>query len=91
MLCAFSNTAGLIGGFAFVIMAMILGGSIATFVDVTSILIVMDGSTLVVLMKFTMGHFFGEGKIAGKAFSLMLTNLKNYLNEDNRVLDVDSE
>ncbi|ENK3109924.1 flagellar motor protein PomA, partial [Vibrio alginolyticus] len=46
---------GLIGGFAFVIMAMVLGGSIGMFVDVTSILIVVGGSIFVVLMKFTMG------------------------------------
>ena len=59
---------GLIGGFAFVIMAMILGGSLSMFIDVTSILIVVGGSTFVVLMKFTMGQFFGAAKIAGKAF-----------------------
>jgi chemotaxis protein MotA len=59
---------GLIGAFAFVIMAMILGGSIGMFVDVTSILIVVGGSTCVVLMKFTMGQFFSAFKIAGKAF-----------------------
>ena len=59
---------GLIGGFAFVIMAMVLGGSIGMFVDVTSILIVVGGSIFVVLMKFTMGQFFGATKIAGKAF-----------------------
>jgi len=59
---------GLIGGLAFVIMAMILGGSIMMFADVTSILIVVGGSTFVVLMKFTIGQFFGAAKIAGKAF-----------------------
>ncbi|PFG46138.1 chemotaxis protein MotA [Vibrio sp. ES.051] len=59
---------GLIGGLAFVIMAMVLGGSIGMFADVTSILIVVGGSTFVVLMKFTMGQFFGATKIAGKAF-----------------------
>lgn len=55
---------GLIGGFAFVIMAMVLGGSIGMFVDVTSILIVVGGSAFVVLMKFTLGQFFGAAKIA---------------------------
>ncbi|EGQ7941183.1 flagellar motor protein PomA, partial [Vibrio vulnificus] len=55
---------GLIGGLAFVVMAMILGGSIMMFVDVTSILIVVGGSIFVVLMKFTMGQFFGAAKIA---------------------------
>lgn len=59
---------GLIGGLAFVIMAMVLGGSLVMFVDVVSILIVVGGSTFVVLMKFTFGQFFGAGKIAGKAF-----------------------
>ncbi|MBE3668893.1 flagellar motor protein PomA [Vibrio navarrensis] len=59
---------GLIGGLAFVVMAMILGGSIMMFVDVTSILIVVGGSIFVVLMKFTMGQFFGAAKVAGKAF-----------------------
>jgi len=59
---------GLIGGLAFVLMAMVLGGSLVMFVDVISILIVVGGSTFVVLMKFTFGQFFGAGKIAGKAF-----------------------
>ncbi|EGU48213.1 flagellar motor protein PomA [Vibrio ichthyoenteri ATCC 700023] len=59
---------GLIGGFAFVIMAMLLGGSLGMFVDTTSILIVIGGSSFVVLMKFTAGQFFGAAKIAGKAF-----------------------
>lgn len=59
---------GLIGGLAFVIMAMILGGSLGMFFDVTSILIVVGGSTCVVLMKFTLGQFFSAFKIAGKAF-----------------------
>ena len=58
---------GLIGGFAFVIMAMVLGGSIGMFVDVTSILIVVGGSAFVVLMKFTMGQFFGATKIDRKS------------------------
>ncbi|GEM75613.1 flagellar motor protein PomA [Vibrio sagamiensis] len=59
---------GLIGGFAFIIMAMVLGGDINIFVDVTSILIVVGGSTFVVLMKFTVGQFLRATKIAGKAF-----------------------
>lgn len=65
---------GLIGGLAFVIMAMILGGSIMMFVDVTSVLIVVGGSVFVVMMKFTMGQFFGAAKIAGKAFMFKADN-----------------
>ena len=59
---------GLLGGMGFVLMAMVLGGSLMMFVDVTSVLIVVGGSLFVVMMKFTMGQFFGAGKIAGKAF-----------------------
>lgn len=59
---------GLVGGLAFVVMAMVLGGSLMMFVDVTSILIVIGGSMCVVLMKFTMGQFFGAARVAGKAF-----------------------
>lgn len=58
---------GLIGGLAFVVMAMILGGSIMMFVDVTSILIVVGGSIFVVLMKFTMGQFFWRGEDCGQS------------------------
>ncbi|GAB2666153.1 flagellar motor protein PomA [Vibrio panuliri] len=60
---------GLIGSFAFVIMAMILGGSLMMFVDTTSILIVIGGSAFIVLMKFTFAQFFGAAKVAGKAFA----------------------
>lgn len=59
---------GLIGGFAFVIMAMVLGGSLMMFYDTTSVLIVIGGSIFVVMMKFTMGQFFGAAKVAAKAF-----------------------
>jgi chemotaxis protein MotA len=59
---------GLIGGFAFVVMAMLLGGSIGMFIDTVSILIVLGGSSCVVLMKFPVGQFFASFKIAGKAF-----------------------
>ncbi|MDY6829660.1 MAG: flagellar motor protein PomA [Pseudomonadota bacterium] len=59
---------GLIGAFAIVLMAMALGGSIAIFVNVPSLLIVLVGSIFVVLMKFTLGQFLGAAKIATKAF-----------------------
>ena len=59
---------GLIGAFAFVIMAMLLGGTLDMFFDVTSVLIVFGGTTFVVMMKYNMGQFFGAVKIAMKAF-----------------------
>ncbi|GAK86987.1 flagellar motor rotation protein MotA [Vibrio ponticus] len=67
---------GLIGGFAFVIMAMVLGGSIGMYVDTTSILIVVGGSTFVVLMKFTVGQFLGAAKLRVRRLRLKPTSLK---------------
>lgn len=59
---------GMVGAIGFIVMAMILGGELGMFVDVPSILIVFGGSTFVVLSNFTMGQFFGIGKVMGKAF-----------------------
>ena len=59
---------GLVGSFAFIIMAMVLAGGLAIFMDTTSVLIVVGGSVFVVLMQFTVGQFFGASKIAVKAF-----------------------
>ncbi len=63
---------GLIGGMAFVIMAMVLGGSIMMFVDVVSVLIVVGGSVFVVLMKFEMGQFLVRPKSLVKPLCLKL-------------------
>ncbi|WP_158967461.1 flagellar motor protein PomA [Paraglaciecola sp. L3A3] len=59
---------GILGAIGFVIMAMIQGGDIGMFINVPSILIVFCGSLFVVLSQFTLGQFFGAGKVAGKAF-----------------------
>jgi chemotaxis protein MotA len=59
---------GMLGSIGFVVMAMIQGGDIAMFINVPSILIVFCGSLFVVLTQYTLGQFFGAGKIAGKAF-----------------------
>ncbi|MGL4826764.1 MAG: flagellar motor protein PomA [Vibrionaceae bacterium] len=63
---------GLIGGMTFILMAMLLGGTLAMFVDLPSVLIVFGGTLFVVLMKFTVGQFFGAFKVAGKAFMFKL-------------------
>lgn len=59
---------GMLGGIGFIVMAMILGGDLTMFVDVPSVLIVFCGSLFVVMSQFTLGQFFGAGKVAGKAF-----------------------
>ena len=59
---------GMIGAIGFVVMAMVLGGDISMFLNVPSILIVFGGTLFVVLSQFTLGQFFGAGKVAAKAF-----------------------
>lgn len=59
---------GILGAFGFVIMAMLMGGTMDMFIDVTSILIVFGGTTFVVMMKYNLGQFFGAVKVAMKAF-----------------------
>lgn len=59
---------GLIGSFGLVVAAMVMGGDIAVFVNVPSLLIVIVGTLFVVMMKYTLGTFLGVGKVIGKAF-----------------------
>jgi chemotaxis protein MotA len=59
---------GLVGSFGIIISAIILGGSAGMFINPPSMLIVIGGTMLVVLMKYTLGQFMGSFKAAGKAF-----------------------
>ena len=59
---------GLVGSFGIIIAAIILGGSAGVFVNPPSMLIVVGGTVLVVLMKYTLAQFIGAGKSAAKAF-----------------------
>ncbi|PSU22143.1 flagellar motor protein PomA [Photobacterium kishitanii] len=59
---------GLFGVFAFILMAMLVGGDLVMFADASSVFIVIGGSLFVVLMKYNIHQFFGAAKIAAKAF-----------------------
>ncbi|HED17578.1 MAG TPA: flagellar motor protein PomA [Gammaproteobacteria bacterium] len=59
---------GLLGALGVIVAAIFTGGSVLTFVNVPSFLIVIGGSLLVVLMKFPMAHTMSAFKIAMKAF-----------------------
>ena len=59
---------GMLGAIGFVVMAMVMGGDIGMFINVPSVLIVFGGTLFVVLSQYSMGQFFGAGKVAGKAF-----------------------
>lgn len=66
---------GFIGAFGIVLAAIILGASSEIFLNIPSLLIVIGGTVMVVMMKFTMGQFFGAIKVAFKAFFNKSTNL----------------
>jgi chemotaxis protein MotA len=63
---------GLLGGIGVVIAAIASGGSPIIFVNVPSILIVLGGTTLVVMMKFSISQFLGAFKVAARAFTFKL-------------------
>ena len=76
-----ASLVGLVGAFGIVIFAMILGGDIAMFVNVPSLLIVIVGSLFAVMMKFELGQFLGAAKVAGKAFSFKLIKPEDLIGE----------
>ncbi len=59
---------GLIGAFGVVISSIVLGGSAGTFVNTPSLLVVLGGTFLVTMMKFSLGSFLRATTIAVKAF-----------------------
>lgn len=59
---------GLIGALGIVLASIMLGGSAGTFVNTPSLLVVLGGTVLVTMMKFSLGKFLGAASIAVKAF-----------------------
>jgi chemotaxis protein MotA len=65
---------GMVGAIGIVLAAILTGGSAIVFINVPSILIVLGGTVMVVMIKFSMGQFFGAFKVALRAFSNKTTN-----------------
>lgn len=72
---------GIIGSFAVVIAAMLMGGTADMFINIPSLMIVLVGSCFVVLMKFSLGQFLGAMKIAAKAFSFKMVAPETLIEE----------
>jgi chemotaxis protein MotA len=58
----------MVSAMGIIVSAIVLGGSAGVFVNPPSILIVVGGTLMVVLIKFTLAQFIGAFKSAGKAF-----------------------
>ncbi len=78
---------GLVGAFGIVTMAMLLSGSLDTYFDVTSVLIVLVGSLFVVLMKFNLHQFLGAVGVAVKAFSFKQVKAEELIEEVVQLAD----
>jgi chemotaxis protein MotA len=60
---------GLVGAAIVVLVAIFAGGSSASFLDVPALVLVVGGTLLVTLMKFSLRQFLTANKVAFKAFS----------------------
>ncbi|EEG74058.1 motility protein A [[Clostridium] hylemonae] len=63
---------GVVGGFAFIVNAIMQGGKIGSFIDVASIMIVVGGTLCAVIASFP----FNMLKNVGKHFTKLLSNKK---------------
>ena len=78
---------GLAGAFGIVLMAMLLGGGVIVFINIPSMLVVVGGTFMVVMMKFTLGQFFGAIKIAIKAFFTKSVDLNSLIEKSVALAD----
>lgn len=60
---------GLVGTLVVLATAITLGGSVGAFVDTASLVLVIGGTLLVTLMKFSFPQFLSAAKVAFKAFT----------------------
>lgn len=78
---------GLIGSFGIVMAAMILGGGLSVFFNIPSLLVVVGGSTFIVLMKFNVSQFLGAIKVAMKAFFFKSQSLDDLIEKSVKLAD----
>lgn len=72
---------GLVGAFGIVLTSIMLGGSAGTFVNTPSLLVVLGGTVMVTMMKFSLGKFAGATSIAVKAFLYKPSNPEDLIEE----------
>lgn len=59
---------GLFGGLAVIASAIFLGGSVSTFVNVPSMVVVIGGTFMVTLCQISLSQFLGSFKVTLRAF-----------------------
>ncbi|MEW5702990.1 MAG: MotA/TolQ/ExbB proton channel family protein [Pseudomonadota bacterium] len=79
-----ATVGGIVGAFALIAIAMVLGGSPLAFVDVPSICIVLGGTFAVTMACFSLPEMLGAGKVIMKA---MFKPGQNPTDAANRILE----
>jgi chemotaxis protein MotA len=77
----FATLIGLVGAILLIASAVIIGVSPAVFINPASLLIVVGGTMLVVLAKFSFAQFFGAFKAAARAFKFKLPETQASIEE----------
>lgn len=77
----FATLIGLVGAILLIASAIILGVSPEVFINGASLLIVVGGSLLVVLAKFSFGQFLDAFKVAARAFKFKLPDTEESIDE----------
>lgn len=77
----FATLIGLVGALLLISSAVILGVSPGVFLNAPSLLIVVGGTLLVVLAKFSFRQFLGAFKVAARAFKFKLPDTEDSINE----------
>ncbi|MDX1459076.1 MAG: flagellar motor protein PomA [Marinobacter sp.] len=77
----FATLIGLVGAILLIASAVILGTSPEVFINSASLLIVVGGSLLVVLAKFSFSQFLDAFKVAARAFKFKLPDTEESINE----------
>lgn len=77
----FATLIGLVGAILLISSAIILGVSPGVFINPASLLIVVGGTLLVVLAKFSLAQFFDAFKVAARAFKFKLPETQASIEE----------
>lgn len=72
---------GLIGAVSLVVIAMLMSGDMAMFVNGPAVVIVVGGTTFSVMAKYGLGQFLSAGKIAAKSFVFNLQDPEELIDE----------
>jgi chemotaxis protein MotA len=79
---------GLVGALGIVMAAMLTGGDPLVFVNIPALMIVIGGTFMVVMIKFSIKQFFGAFKVAARAFMFKVDDPEELIIQIVRFSDI---